>query len=621
MADITAILNLHDEGLLAGPSIHSFEAAIAYAVAQQLAVESIVVIDRADETTKAVFENLQSRHKLLVVDAGDPSLARNMGVAAANGAYIAFLDGDDLWGYRWLAVAHGFCVRSPIEVIAHSEVNIIFGEESLIWWHADSEDSEFDLDFLRIGNYWDALSFARREIFIKYPFKKNDMASGFGIEDWHWNCVTFENGIAHRPVPNTVHMKRRRYSSQTFRGMAHDLVISPTELSLYRWKPMPRQRPASAEDVGSVGLCVPGLNETSDIQPLKSPTNSTQQRNCSQVWRQGQTTGTMKPKLDLSMTISWSHHRSGWGYCMESLRPLHAPGGVLLVDCFEDRVWTNNPVTRPWIGFLHAVPNHPRFVSTVYGYESDTPLASIVTSDTWAVSEPYCLGIFVLSSYVQRFLSPLTEVPVEVLYHATEFVAHTFDHERFLRNTDKKLILVGHWQRDFQCIFDLQVNRYQKWILKCEPAVNYERILATVRPNDSVKLRPYASPDQYDILLGENVVFLPLFDSSANNALIECIARNTPVLVNKLPAVVEHLGEHYPLYYETLEEAARKVEDFDLVSEASAYLQAMNKERFSREYFVRSFRQSPICRKLDQILWLGRIVGIPRARRWVHQRR
>jgi glycosyltransferase involved in cell wall biosynthesis len=237
MIDITAILNLHDEGLLAGPSIHSFEAAIAHARAQQLAVESIVVIDRGDTTTQAVFETLEGRHKLLVSDAGDPSHARNLGVAAANGAYIAFLDGDDLWGYRWLAAAHDFCAGSPIAVIAHSEVNIIFGEENLIWWHADSEDPKFDVDFLRIGNYWDALSLAKREIFTAYPFIQNDMDSGYGIEDWHWNCVTLENGFAHRPVPNTVHMKRRRAGSQMFRCRANDLVTWPTDLTLYQWKP------------------------------------------------------------------------------------------------------------------------------------------------------------------------------------------------------------------------------------------------------------------------------------------------------------------------------------------------------------------------------------------------
>ena len=37
--------------------------------------------------------------------------------------------------------------------------------------------------------------------------------------------------------------------------------------------------------------------------------------------------------------------------------------------------------------------------------------------------------------------------------------------------------------------------------------------------------------------------------TSAVNTLLECIVRNTPIIVNKHPAVVELLGENYPLYY------------------------------------------------------------------------
>ena len=154
MINITAILNVHNEGLLAGPTINSFEAAIAHAQAQQLSVESFVVLDRPDETTLSVFENLRTPHKLIFSDAGDPGLARNTGVAAAQGEYISFFDGDDLYGYRWLAAAYDFCVRSPIEVVAHTEVSVVFGVERLIWWNPDSEDPFFDFDYLRFSNYW-----------------------------------------------------------------------------------------------------------------------------------------------------------------------------------------------------------------------------------------------------------------------------------------------------------------------------------------------------------------------------------------------------------------------------------------------------------------------------------
>ena len=249
MIDITVILNVHNVGLLAGPSIISFEAAIAHARAQQLTVESIVVLDRPDETTLSVFENLGTRHKLIVSDAGDPTLASNTGVAAAKSEYLSFLDGDDLIGYRWLTAAHDFCARSPIEVIAHTEVSVVFGVENFVWWNIDSEDPIFDFDYLRFANYWLMPLFSRREIFWEFPFKKNDLDAGFGHEDWYWSCQTFQAGIAHRPVPDTVHMWRRRQGSQSRLCFHSDVTVFPTELTHYSWDPTPKRLRKDAKNI------------------------------------------------------------------------------------------------------------------------------------------------------------------------------------------------------------------------------------------------------------------------------------------------------------------------------------------------------------------------------------
>ena len=42
---------------------------------------------------------------------------------------------------------------------------------------------------------------------------------------------------------------------------------------------------------------------------------------------------------------------------------------------------------------------------------------------------------------------------------------------------------------------------------------------------------------RYDKLLSRNLVFLDLYAASASNVVIECMRRNTPLLVNPLPAV------------------------------------------------------------------------------------
>lgn len=103
----------------------------------------------------------------------------------------------------------------------------------------------------------------------------------------------------------------------------------------------------------------------------------------------------------------------------------------------------------------------------------------------------------------------------------------------------------------------------------------------------------------YDHLLSQNIVFLNLTDCSASNTVIECIVRNTPILINPLPAVVEVLGKSYPFYYRTMEEACEKSNDLTLIKLTHYYLRSMSKERFTGTYFLRSIQESDIYQNID----------------------
>ena len=88
----------------------------------------------------------------------------------------------------------------------------------------------------------------------------------------------------------------------------------------------------------------------------------------------------------------------------------------------------------------------------------------------------------------------------------------------------------------------------------------------------------------YDILLSNNIVFIHLIDASANNTIIECIIRNTPIIVNRLDAVVEYLGVDYPLYYNNLNELDNII-TFVNIEKAYYYLVSMDKTDLTYTYF------------------------------------
>jgi hypothetical protein len=92
---------------------------------------------------------------------------------------------------------------------------------------------------------------------------------------------------------------------------------------------------------------------------------------------------------------------------------------------------------------------------------------------------------------------------------------------------------------------------------------------------------------RYDCLLAENVVAIELFDASANNVVVECIARNTPIIVNRHPAVVEYLTADYPLYFTDLSEIPELLA-IDRVVAAHEYLAALDKPWLDGRFFRES---------------------------------
>lgn len=226
--DITVVLNAHREGPLLAHSLESARQAAAHAAEAAVSSEIVIVLDRPDATTLEVVEASRRDEGLVRLDAGDLSSARNAGAAAARGRTIAFLDGDDLFGANWLLKGYQALSQAPPDTVLHPQFSILFGEEAACWEHIGMDHPDFRLRHLMFENYFTALAFTTVAVLRRFPYRPISLQSGFGFEDWAWNCETARHGVRHLVVPETLHAIRRRRASLLLESRASRALRIPT---------------------------------------------------------------------------------------------------------------------------------------------------------------------------------------------------------------------------------------------------------------------------------------------------------------------------------------------------------------------------------------------------------
>jgi glycosyltransferase involved in cell wall biosynthesis len=293
-------------------------------------------------------------------------------------------------------------------------------------------------------------------------------------------------------------------------------------------------------------------------------------------------------KLNAGILTPWQHHRGGWKFvCGLIAEHLHCEDGVRFIGSVEDEVAQRRIIAEPWVGFIHQVPKH--------NMRWFPDLERLLKNESWRASAQNCLGLFVLSSYVKDYLqSAGCEIPIARIFYPAEPTRRLFSLERFLARRSRRIISGGEFLRNFQPYYDLKAPGFSKKLLVHE-GFKWESIVQ----NDSVSQLGRVTDDEYDALLEDSIVFLNLFDAPANTAVVECIARNTPLLINPLPGVVEYLGEDYPFYYSSLEEAEAKLQQPALIRETSEYLsRSPMKAALTGESFLAAMHNSAIYRSL-----------------------
>ena len=297
----------------------------------------------------------------------------------------------------------------------------------------------------------------------------------------------------------------------------------------------------------------------------------------------------------------WKHHRGGWSFALNQLRPLHASDGILLISAVEEWVFAEKTISEPWIGFVHQVARN--------NYPWYPDLERLVQNSTFLRSLDKCRGLFVFSHIGKEFLTRNIEKPVPIvsmLYPGTPFPEHfIFDWNRFEAQEKKRVLFIGEYLRNYQAFCDLVVpTTHQKYLLK-SPDVDFSCLFdcnkqkIDVKFNDSVTIKEWVPDDEYDELLSSSIVFLNLYDAAAITTVVECLSRNTPLVINRLAAVEEYLGSSYPLFYDTLEEAAKLISNNEMLKNAEKYLKSYSgKSLLTPEKFTENFICSAVYRTL-----------------------
>lgn len=305
---------------------------------------------------------------------------------------------------------------------------------------------------------------------------------------------------------------------------------------------------------------------------------------------------------------AFGEHRNSFNKLIHALEPLDngTGDGVLFVPFLERYfVWGDapgeagsldpRPITRDWVGVLHVPFDAPRWFGPEVSPER------FFATDLWQESLQHCRGIITLAKDLEndvRFYAP--GVPTLSVRHPVAFDARLFDPA--LYHARPRVVQVGDWLRKLQAIHRLQAPGHERVMLLKNDTLSYlgrEIEQFGDMRDPAVDMRRMVSNDEYDSLLSSSVVLCLLYATAANNVVIECIARATPILINPLPAVIEYLGMDYPLYVRDEVEAGYLLSQPDRIIATHEYLQRRRREI--------DLSYSGFCRDIAESEWYSRL--------------
>lgn len=232
--DVSLLITFHNEGVLAHSTLNSIERCRKFAEAAGITTEYVWVLDAvSDETRKVLMTHPAASGTVRIVEVThrDLGASRNSGIQVAKGTAVAILDGDDYFSMNWIERAWFYLKEYGDQVILHPEFVVNFGAHLAYCWQVDQAGRYYEQDGLLVNNYWTSWTFAKRFVYLACPYSETrPLQTGFGYEDWHWNCETIAAGFEHRLAWGAVGFYRRKKTSLVTSTTASGAILPPTRL-------------------------------------------------------------------------------------------------------------------------------------------------------------------------------------------------------------------------------------------------------------------------------------------------------------------------------------------------------------------------------------------------------
>jgi len=298
---------------------------------------------------------------------------------------------------------------------------------------------------------------------------------------------------------------------------------------------------------------------------------------------------------DIINPVGEGLHFYGWGYIINELKKtINSSESGLKIHAFTDCVfWSDRKRILPetdWIGFVHSA------ISGQPGRKKQYNIDNLLKHPSFVDAQDKCKALIVLTDHTRNYLRKKVNIPVLKVYHPKLYTGKVFDIDRYISNP--KLRHSGFELRDVARFFTLKTSIPKEMYIGQQhnyDIVKRELVHHRVIPSDCGVdvIYEFLDNQQYAKELISTIGFSCYYDCAASNAILEHIMSHSPLVTNRIPPIVEYLGEDYPMYYENISHNLDQyLLDKKFIQATSDYLKEQSqKKEFTIKHFCESVNE------------------------------